>query len=227
MKTTISSTPFFSSCRYYGRISSLAIMSCLIVACSSAEKRDIDTDTVKPQELSADTVAEVRKVYVLSSEGVGPIEVGEKTGSWPEEVDELYNHVEASPGDEADQYEFYLDDNPMVTVLDFGSGSADLVVLSSPDVKVAMPGPDGENIEIGLGDSFRHLLSSPEVKAEWQQLDDEGMWYWHGKGLWFAPAQDRLPKELADKLYNPDTPPRSSDFPDDVVVDYIATGLPF
>lgn len=170
----------------------------------------------------ADSLKQSVTRYVLTSEGIGPVTPGMKTRTWPQLAEGLYDSIEEGIGGEGDQYEFYLEGQPMVTVMDFGQGEADLVVVSDPSLKAKVG-----NAELGLGDSFAKLLAQPGVRAEWEQFDEEGMWYWTTGGLWFAPSQDNLPDDLAGKLYDSRKPPVSSDFPPEVGIGYIGTGLPF
>ncbi|MCM1377550.1 MAG: hypothetical protein NC097_03980 [Clostridium sp.] len=201
----------------------VVVVLSLLSACTS-DKKTVDTplDTAAPIVAESDTVVPSRPRYVLTAEGIGPVAPGMKTKTWPELAEGLYDSIEEGPGGEGDQYEFYLEGQPMVTVMDFGQGEADLVVVSDPSIKAKV----GE-VQLGLGDSFSKLLSQPGVRAEWEQLDEEGMWYWTTGGLWFAPAQDKLTPELSEKLYDPKRPPVSTDFPPEIGIGYIGTGLPF
>lgn len=200
---------------------SVILASAVCGSCGSESGTTADSESVVAvdsvvEEVPADTV------FHFSSAGVGPLEQGMPVESWPEKVEGLYDNVDVQGGGDANQYEFFLSERPMVTVLDFGEGKADLVILSDPAVKVKV----GER-ELGLGDSFSELLDNPEVKASWEQLDDDGMWYWNLGGMWFAPKQDMIPEDLARKLYDPATPPSREDFPPEVGIGYIANGLPF
>lgn len=190
-----------------------------LTACGGNEKKNTDSETVCAPEV-CDTVAAPE--FSLTSEGVGPVRTGMKVGSWPSAVEELYDRVESSDGGDANQYEFYFGDRPMLTVLDFGENKADLIIVSDPAVKAAV----GDK-RLGLGDSFRNLLESDGVTADFQSYDEEGMWYWHADGLWFAPEQESLPENLAKKLYDDRQKPIISDFPENVGIGYIGTGLPF
>ncbi|MCM1152951.1 MAG: hypothetical protein NC328_04805 [Muribaculum sp.] len=199
----------------------IAVCAIVMAGCGGKVEKQTADSVVSDTELISDSVAPVPK-YLLTSEGIGPVEAGMPSRTWPDSISGLYDMVEEGPGGDADQYEFYLEGNPMVTVMDFGEGEADLVIVSDPSIKARV----GDK-ELGLGDSFELLLRQPGVRAEWQQLDDEGMWYWNCKGIWFAPEQNNLPKSLADKLYDSTRAPEASDFPEEVGIGYMGTGLPF
>lgn len=210
--------------RPFLQISSLVAFTALCGCRSENKTADtVDTLTDVAAETQTDSLPpEPQHHYVLTSEGVGPVAPGMKTRTWPELAEGLYDSIEEGPGGEADQYEFYLDGQPMVTVMDFGQGEADLVVVSDPSIKAKVG-----DAELGLGDSFSLLLEQPGVRAEWEQLDEDGMWYWTTGGLWFAPSQENLPEEVSRKLYDSKKPPLSTDFPPEVGIGYIGTGLPF
>ena len=74
---------------------------------------------------------------------------------------------------------------------------------------------------------FSRLLKLKDATAEYQALDDNGMWSWRWQGLYFLPSQQNLPQRLSSKLYNQATTPDAADFDDNVVIDYIGTGLPY
>lgn len=198
-----------------------ATVSVMILSACSADKHTIgDSETISVTEdmESTDSIPH----YVFTPEGIGSITPGMRIGEWPEETNGLYTHIDNESGGEADQYNFYKDDELSFTVLDFGEGKADLIIVDNPEMDVKV----GNNT-VNMNTPFSLLLSNPEVKPEWEQLDDEGMWYWKVNGLWFAPSQENLTPALTDKLYNPATPPVKADFPEDVKIGYIGTGLPF
>ena len=201
-----------------------ALLLLMLSACSGSSGKSAETavDTAMADTLAVEEQKPARTHYVLTSEGIGPVAPGMKTQTWPELAEGLYDSVEAGLGGDADQYEFYLEGQPMVTVMDYGQGEADLVVVSDPSLKAKV----GEE-ELGLGDSFSKLLQQPGIRAEWKQLDEDGMWYWTYGGLWFAPSQEHLSPELSSKLYDSKKAPVSSDFPPEVGIGYIGTGLPF
>lgn len=202
-------------------VSLATLMFAMATGCSDHKKVESADSIVMEQPEIPDSMPPLPK-YLITSEGIGPVETGMQSRTWPDSISGLYDSVEEGPGGDADQYEFYLEGNPMVTVLDFGEDKADLVIVSDPSIKAKV----GDK-ELGLGDSFRELLSEPGVSAEWQQLDDEGMWYWNCKGVWFAPEQSNIPKSLADKLYDSTRAPEATDFPLEVGIGYMGTGLPF
>lgn len=195
------------------------ILTLLSPSCVKTEKRPADTDTVA--EILEDSVTPPPS-YVLSNRGIGPLEVGMNVESWPEESEGLYHYVEADKGGEANQFNFYADEQPSITVLDFGEGKADLLIVDDPQIGAQV----GDTV-VNMTTPFAEFLQLPDVSASWEQLDDEGMWYWKCNGLWFAPALENLPEKLANKLYNPEKAPIADDFPREVTIGYIATGLPF
>lgn len=204
------------------RPSSLAAATCgmlILSSCHSDKKEVVDTDTIAIE--SAEPVDSVPS-YLFTPEGIGSITPGMPIGQWPEETAGLYTHIDAEEGGDANQYNFYKDDELSFTVMDFGEGKADLIILDDPSMDVKI----GEE-KINMKTPFAKLLSTPGVKAEWEQLDDEGMWYWKANGLYFAPSLENLTPELSNKLYNPDKVPTKSDFPEEITIGYIGTGLPF
>lgn len=191
----------------------------ILASCKSDKKEQIDSETISIDTAEAmDTVP----TYIFTPQGIGEIKPGMPIGQWPTETEGLYTHVDSEGGGDANQYNFYRDDELTFTVMDFGEGKADLIILDDPEMNVKV-GDDTVNMKT----PFATLLSKPGVKAEWEQLDDEGMWYWKADGLWFAPSQEHLTPSLADKLYNPDKVPTKSDFPEEITIGYIGTGLPF
>lgn len=191
----------------------------VLSACHSDKTGKADSDSIPMAvEETTDTIPS----YIFTPEGIGAIKTGMPVGQWPEEAIGLYTHVDTEGGGDADQYNFYRDENLTFTVMDFGEGKADLIILDDPEMDVKV----GEET-VNMKTPFAKLLSNPGVKAEWEQLDDEGMWYWKADGLWFAPSQEHLTPSLADKLYNPDKAPTKADFPEDITIGYIGTGLPF
>lgn len=203
----------------------ILLLAGAVVSCGRSSEKHADTDSVDYDTIPAeapDTVAD----YTLTPSGVGPVAMGEKAGEWPESIEGLYDYVESDTGNGVDQYNFYSDQNVAFTVLDFGEGKVDLVILGDSGLG-ASPNEDGEKVSLRVGSPFADVLALPGVEAVWEELDEEGMWYWRAGGLWFAPAQDRLPHALADALYDGRHAPDPALFTDDVVIGYIGTGLPF
>ena len=194
----------------------------ILSGCGNSRDGKVTEDTTAmTEEVREDTVA-LPKRYVLSATGIGPLTVGMPIKEWPEETEGLYEYVEASEGGDANQYNFIGENDPAITVLDFGGGKADLLIVDDPRIEAQV----GDTV-VNMTTSFSRLLTLPGVKASWEQLDDEGMWYWKCSGLWFAPSLEHLPPKLADKLYNSERAPTAEDFPEDITIGYIATGLPF
>ncbi len=206
--------------RIFGGVTIL-MMILWMQGCGSGKTENAERDTTDTLQEVPDTVKESPR-YVLSSKGIGPIEVGMTINEWPEETEGLYDYIEASEGGDANQYNFMEESVPSVTVLDFGGGKADLLIVDDPRIEAQV----GDTV-VNMTTPFATLLRQPGVEASWEQLDDEGMWYWKCSGLWFAPSLERIPEKLALKLYNSRQAPKAEDFPEDITIGYIATGLPF
>lgn len=193
----------------------------LVMTGCRSEQKPVREETISEESLENDTMPAPPR-YVLSAKGIGPVEVGMPVKDWPEETEGLYQYVEAQEGGDANQYNFFGETEPAITVLDFGEGKADLVIVDDPRIEAQV----GDKV-VNMSTPFAQLLRMPGVESSWEQLDEEGMWYWKCSGLWFAPSLERLPEKLAEKLYNSTRAPQAEDFPEEVTIGYIATGLPF
>lgn len=199
------------------------IISLLLVAsCSETQEKPNDTVTIEPDrtpELPKKVVNDVN----LSPQGVGPIRIGMRISEIKPKVENLYDSIARQGGYESNSYYFFLDGNQRFTVYEFDSGIVN--VISADNRSVVVSGSNGN--ELRLGDSFRKVLNLKDVNSVWQSADGEGMWCWNWQGIWFLPEQEDLPDVLAHKLYNQTSAPRPSDFPEDVQIGYIGTGLPW
>lgn len=197
------------------------ISSSLLAGCGYSATNGGDSDTLTGDTLAqpapADTVTEP-----LTVDGIGPVKRGMQVGEWPETYDTLYDYCRSEPGGDADQYNFYSGDELQFTVMDFGEHKADLIILGSPRLKADVGGT-----AVDMHTPFSELLAMPGAEPVWEEYEGEGMWYWKCGGLWFAPSQQDLRRPLTDALYNPDHAPKAADFPEDVTIGYIGTGLPF
>lgn len=194
----------------------------IIASCSGKEDKPHDTLTIEPDptpELPKKVVNDVN----LSPIGIGPIKVGMRISEIKPEVENLYDSIARQGGYESNSYYFFLDGNQRFTVYEFDSGVVN--VISADNRSVVVKGPNGT--ELRLGDSFHKVLNLKDVNSVWQSADGEGMWCWCWQGIWFIPEQEDLPDVLAHKLYNQTSSPRMSDFPEDVQIGYIGTGLPW
>lgn len=98
-------------------------------------------------------------------------------------------------------------------------------MISAESPHIVVCAPEGEMLRIG--DEFSRVLSLPGVEAEWEDSDDEGMWCWHWRGIWFQPDQSHLPEALSRELYSDVAPPADAAFTPGVRIGYIGTGLPW
>lgn len=191
-------------------------------SCSSKPEKVIDTLTIE-QDPTPEMPKAVENDVKLSPIGIGPIRIGMRISEIQPKVENLYDTIVRQTGYESNSYYFYLDGNQRFTVYEFDSGVAN--VISADNRSVVVDGPNGE--ELRLGDTFRKVLQLKDVNSVWQSADGEGMWCWSWQGIWFVPDQEQLPDVLAHKLYNQTAAPRPSDFPEDVTIGYIGTGLPW
>lgn len=199
----------------------IALLS-LASGCGAGETQNRDTIVVEADptpELPQTAQVDVR----MSPMGVGPIRTGMRISEIQPKVENLYDTIVAEGGYDSNSYYFMLDGNRRFSVYEFDSGVVNVISADGRSVVVETPGGG----ELRLGDSFRKVLGLKDCNAIWRSADGEGMWCWNWQGLWFYPAQDYLPDVLAHKLYNQTIAPQASDFPEDVEIGYIGTGLPW
>ncbi len=111
--------------------------------------------------------------------------------------------------------------DPIFTAYDFMEGKVDVIALNGTRYGVATP--EGE---LRIGDEFSKVLALPGVRSEWQGLDDNGVWWWTWKGLWFGPDEAGMSESLSEKMCDPKRPPMASDF-SGVKTGYVGTGTPY
>lgn len=194
----------------------------MLSSCSSKNEKPHDTVTIEPDhtpELPKKVVNDVN----LSPLGIGPIKTGMRISEIKPKVENLYDSIVRQGGYESNSYYFFLEGNQRFTVYEFDSGIVNVISADNRSVVV----DDGNGGGIRVGDSFRKVLNLRDANSVWQSADGEGMWCWNWHGIWFVPEQEDLPDVLAHKLYNQTSAPRASDFPDDVQIGYIGTGLPW
>lgn len=195
-----------------------------LAACSSGEREIIrkDTVTIAPDPTPPMPEHAISDV-AISPRGVGPIRTGMRISEIKPSVENLYDTIVRESGYDSNSYYFILDGETRFSVYEFESGIVNVVAADNPTVVVN--GPDGCRLRIG--DSFNRIVEIKDSNAVWQSVDGDGMWCWNWQGLWFVPEQDKLDDRLAHKLYNQTCSPQRSDFPDDVKIGYIGTGLPW
>ncbi len=200
----------------------------MLSACGGGKDagKGTDTDTVT----QAEAVAEAAEApsFMLTSDALGPVRVGESLDALPDSVPGLYDSVTNQPGYDCETRIFSrtAPDGTIFypfTVLDFGEGKVDVILLNDDQCGVSTP--DGGVIT--LSSPFADVLSLPGVESRWQQLDGSGLWFWTWEGLWFQPSLENPGDEVGAKLYDSRRAPRAEDFPSTVTIGYIATGLPF
>lgn len=196
----------------------------MISACSGGSKKEGANASDSDSALTAEMVSPVAgdTVYYLTADSLGPVKIGEKILALPEAVANLYDNVEMSDTPDAVAYTFRLADVPQFTVYNFIDGQVDIIALEGDAHGVQTP--DGT---LRIGDEFTRVLELPEVVAEWQAMDGEGIWYWRWQGLFFGVDEMGLSEEMAEALCDDHRPPKAALFGPDVKVGYIGTGLPF
>lgn len=210
----------------------LIILSALFIFTSCGGRGKSDSDTQKTVNDGADSAAAISSAdqsgeesyFYLTSEGIGPVRIGDKVNSLPASVEGLYTDIARSNDSQGMEYAFRTNRGISFIAHDYLEGTIDLIILESDDVKVK-----SENGSFGLGDSFDNVLALPGLTTEWYSREDNGhgLWYWKSDGLWFTVDQEKLTPALQMKLYSSDHAPEASDFDQSVKIGYIATGVPF
>jgi len=199
-----------------------ALFVLTLSSCGRSQKNEIsDSDTNTVAEIATTVDVERRHTYI-TKDGVGAVLIGTPVNSLPDSMPGLYTSKENGASPDAVTVDFSDENGQQFVAYDFGEGNIDVINLIGTDIYV--DAPEGS---FGLGAPFSKVLELPGVEAEWSSYDENGMWYWIWEGLWFAPAQENLPEELASKLYRSGQAPDSKDFTEKVTVGFIGTGLPF
>lgn len=199
----------------------------LAAGCSgTSEKRTSDSDTTAG--FSAEVPEPESQVWYLTPDSLGPVHVGMKTAEMPENWPGLYTEIQKERAYGTDAYNFLLDEDVdhdacyPFTVIDFGMGNVDIIMLNDSLVKVATP-----NGDISVNTPFSEVLALEGITPEWEEADGNGAWFWKWNGLWFQPAQEEMDQQLSSRLYDPNRRPVGLSFPPEIKTSLIATGLPF
>ncbi|MDE5902190.1 MAG: hypothetical protein K2O78_03800 [Muribaculaceae bacterium] len=196
-----------------------------LTACSGSDKeRHADTlrESVKESAPAADTLAAPAD-HELTAQGVERIRVGMQTAHIAPSDEGVYDTMTKEEGNESNSYIFLYGGAPLFCAYEFTEGTIDVVSAESPHIVVRTP----EGGVLRIGDEFSRVLALPGVEAEWEDSDDEGMWCWHWRGIWFQPDQSRLPEALSRELYSDVAPPAADAFTSEARIGYIGTGLPW
>ena len=202
----------------------MATISCGRGGSSSSDSVSSDSLAESGTEVTASRI-------LLCSDSIWPeggrgVAVGLPLAQLPDEIEGLYNDKEESDSETGRQIHFKLAEEYIFTVLDFGEQRVDLIMANTDKVEVA-PSEGFPAERLSLSSPFLSVLSLPGAEPEWVDYEDTGMWYWRWNNLWFAPDQSHLSKALSQHLYNEETLPSRDDFDEEVVIGYIATGIPF
>ena len=189
---------------------------------SARQEDDTLQDTLTETPLMADTIAGPAD-HELTAGGVERIQIGMQTAHIPPYEEGVYDEMTKEEGNESNSYIFFYGGAPHFCAYEFTEGTIDVISAESPHIVVCAP--EGEMLRIG--DEFSRVLSLPGVEAEWEDSDDEGMWCWHWRGIWFQPDQSHLPEALSRELYSDVAPPADAAFTPGVRIGYIGTGLPW
>lgn len=187
----------------------------------------------RPPQKTADAVDSILKatdvtdeeadsIFFLTADSIGPIHVGEEMSLLPVAVPNLFDNMLVTETPDAVAYSFLLADMPQFTIYDFLNGKVDIIALEANSLGVQTP--DGV---LKVGDEFTRVLALPGAYAEWESLDDGGIWYWRYEGLFFGVDEMEISEALGDALCDDHNPPRAALFTPGVKIGYIATGLPF
>ena len=180
----------------------------LLCSCSGGNKKVVESAQVIADSIPAEPSADLLEIPITNL-GIEEVKCGMRVNSLTPSMANLYDSIAIEQDLDHTTYQFMLDGRPRFT----GYESSVYSVT-----------PDGH---LTLGMPFSRLLKLKDATAEYQALDDNGMWSWRWQGLYFLPSQQNLPQRLSSKLYNQATTPDAADFDDNVVIDYIGTGLPY
>jgi len=200
----------------------IAALALAMGSCGKSSKTEAEAaaDSV-PEAVDSVPVADAVTYYMVK-DSVGTLSVGTPVKSLPDSIPGLYSSKENGASPDAVTVVFSDSDGEQFVGYDFGEGNIDVINLIGEKIKVKAPRGD-----FGLGDPFARVLELPGVTAEWTGYDDGGMWYWKWEGLWFAPSQENLTGDLSRRLYHSGQAPTYKDFPDNITIGFIGTGLPF
>lgn len=193
-----------------------------LAACSGHKEKEAATagDSDSQFVVQAEEKAEDVVYPKLTPDSLGPVKVGAKIASLPQGIPNLYDNIQVDEGDMAHVYSFYMGEEAMFDVYDFGEGKVDVISLTSPKLGVQA----GDTL-LTVGAPMELALKAG-AKSDFQSLDDEGVWYWNLNGIWIYPSLNKSTQQLDNAMSNRRTPP-SAALLQNVPVGYIATGLPF
>lgn len=199
-----------------------AIAVCSVMSSCGGNTRQSVSDTAAIGDTVTVNTEDSEEPLILSSDGIGPVSCPMQIAELQSFMEGVYDEVMVEEGSDSDIYRFIYNGQERFRGYNFGEDSLQMLCASDESVKV-----DTGDGFLSIGSPFGEVLKLDGVEAEFESLDGIGIWGWKWRGLYFLPSQRILPETLAAKLYNGDEAPQSSDFSDDVVIEYIGTGLPF
>lgn len=204
----------------------------LLCMCGRNEKRTTaeannDTATVRTEIKTDVEKRGESELPVLTADSLGAVRVGMAIDSLPPVCEAFYDSISRIISEsEYAEYVFTRRGETMFAVMDFGNGKVDLITLLSPEIGVV-----AGTAELHIGDTFDRLLSQRATQAEWAGYDAVGRWTWTNGGVWYMPDENlgnsEAARNLLKQLYDSMSAPDPEDFPDNVTIGYIGTGLPF
>lgn len=198
-----------------------AIPALSTVSCSHGDKRAAESAAV--ESIAADSVTpEDAYMAAITSLGIDQVSVGKAIEDLAPSVVNLYDTIVVEDNYENTLYRFMLGGSERFDGYSFGDGTLDVVCAADRSICAVTPAG-----QLTLGMPFAEVLALDDVEPEFQSLDGTGMWCWIWEGLYFQPSQARLPQQLSARLYNPAVAPGADDFDENVVIEYIGTGMPY
>lgn len=204
------------------RLLLFAAFAAILTACGGNHKADNSPESDSALTVEQESPVAGDTLFCLTAEGIGPIRVGQEISEIPAAVPNLYDQMIVTDTPGAMAYSFLLGNVPQFTIFDFMEGRVDVIALEGNARGVATP--EGQ---LRVGDEFTRVLALPGVTAEWQALDDAGIWYWRYAGLFIGVEETGLSEQFADALCDSHNPPRAALFTPAIKIGYIGTGLPF
>lgn len=200
----------------------LGLLGLVMCGCGGHKGSDNATNSDSAQTATLESPAAGPTEYFLTADSIGPVKVGMPMASLPQAVPNLYDVVLTTETPDAMAFTYLLADVPQFTIYDFMEGKVDVIALEGNSRGVETP--EGS---LRVGDAFSRVLALPGVEAEWESLDDTGIWYWKWRGLYFGVDETGVTEDFGNALCDSKRPPRAALFTPDIKVGYIATGLPF
>lgn len=200
----------------------------LAAGCSGNSAKEGASDSDSAGRLSTEVPEFERETWYLTPDSLGPVHVGMKISEIPENWPGLYTEIQKERAYDTDAYNFLLDEEVdraacyPFTVIDFGMGNADIIMLNDTLVKVATPAGD-----ISVATPFREVLKLEGIEPQWEEVEGNGAWFWKWEGLWFQPSQEQMDQETSSRLYDGNRRPDDLKFAPEITTSLISTGLPF